>query len=111
MVMIKDHEALERAKAYHDHGHENNPSLPRWEDSRSGSGFNYRMMELQGAVGLSQLKKLDFVIESQRANKQKIKDKLKEIPGISFRRIPNTALETADALVFIVEDNAIARKM
>ena len=110
MVMIKDHEALERAKAYHDHGHENNPSLPRWEDSRSGSGFNYRMMELQGAVGLSQLKKLDFVIESQRANKQKIKDKLKEIPGISFRRIPNTALETADALVFIVEDNAIARK-
>ena len=44
------------------------------------------MMELQGAVGLSQIKKLDFVIESQRANKQKIKDKLKEIPGISFRR-------------------------
>ncbi|NCZ55483.1 MAG: aminotransferase class I/II-fold pyridoxal phosphate-dependent enzyme [Acidimicrobiia bacterium] len=33
--------------------------LPRWEDTRSGSGFNYRMTEMQAALGLSQLQKLD----------------------------------------------------
>lgn len=109
MVLIKDKEALERAKAYHDHGHENNPDLPRWEDSRSGSGFNYRMMELQGAVGLAQLKKLDYVIKKQRANKQRIKDKLYEIKSIQFRRIPENSFETADALVFMVDDNQTAR--
>ena len=29
-----------KAKAWHDHGHENNPRVPRWEDTRKSSGFN-----------------------------------------------------------------------
>ena len=33
-----------------DHGHENNPRVPRWEDTRKSSGFNYRMTELQQLV-------------------------------------------------------------
>ena len=33
-------------KLWHDHGHENNPKVPRWEDTRK-VGFNYRMTELQ----------------------------------------------------------------
>ena len=35
------------AKAWHDHGHENNPKVPRWEDTRMSSGFNFRMTELK----------------------------------------------------------------
>src|SRR5688572_29642300 len=42
MVVFKDAAMAARGRAWHDHGHENNPALPRWEDSRSGSGFNYR---------------------------------------------------------------------
>ena len=34
-----------------DHGHENNPNLPRGKDKRIMPGFNYRMTELQAAVG------------------------------------------------------------
>ena len=66
MILFKDKNLYEKAAAWHDHGHENNPSLPRWEDSRSGSGFNFRMNEMQGAVGLAQLKKLDSVVDMQR---------------------------------------------
>ena len=50
MVVFKEKSLYEKAAAWHDHGHENNPKLPRWEDSRSGSGFNYRMNEMQIAV-------------------------------------------------------------
>ena len=110
MLLCRDNVVLERARAYHDHGHENNASLPRWEDSRSGSGFNYRMMELQGAVGLAQLRKLDNVIAMQRLNKMSISNAIKDLPGISFRKSPEHTEETADALIFFVQNPHIARK-
>lgn len=108
MVLCKDSLVLERAKAYHDHGHENNPKLPRWEDSRSGSGFNYRMMELQGAVGLAQLRKLNDIVRKQRINRKAIRTSISNIKGIQFRKVPETSEETADALVFFVENNEVA---
>ena len=94
MVIAKDPLILEAAKAYHDHGHENNPSLPRWEDSRSRSGFNYRMTEMQGAVGLAQLEKLDEIIASHQRNKETIIQKIKELP-ISFRSKPMSFKDTS----------------
>ncbi|MFZ5447590.1 MAG: DegT/DnrJ/EryC1/StrS family aminotransferase [Thermodesulfobacteriota bacterium] len=109
MVVTRDQGIYERAAAYHDHGHENNPNLPRWEDSRSGSGFNYRMNELQGAVGLAQLRKLDQVIAAQRQNRDAIFQAIKHLSGIQLRSEPAGANGTADALVFFVKDNTLAR--
>ena len=76
MLVFKDLNVLKKAAAWHDHGHENNPSFPRWADTRKNSGFNYRMTELQGAVGIAQLKKLSHVIENQRLNKLLIKNRI-----------------------------------
>jgi 8-amino-3,8-dideoxy-alpha-D-manno-octulosonate transaminase len=109
MVVTRDGAIYGKAAAYHDHGHENNPSLPRWEDSRSGSGFNYRMNELQGAVGLAQLRKLDQVVAAQRRNRDEILAAIKDLAGIKLRSEPPGAHGTADALVFFVESNALAR--
>ena len=110
MLVFQDARTAERARAWHDHGHENNPALPRWEDSRSGSGFNYRMMELQGAVGLAQLAKLDRVVEAQRANCHLMREALEGIPGLSFRETADGSMETADALVFFVPDAPAASR-
>lgn len=109
MVVFKDKNLFDKAAAWHDHGHENNPDLPRWEDSRSCSGFNYRMMELQGAVGLAQLKKLDYVVEKQRENADLIEQAIADLP-IEMRTVPDGSFETADALVFFVDNNRTARK-
>ncbi|EMJ63848.1 MULTISPECIES: DegT/DnrJ/EryC1/StrS aminotransferase family protein [Leptospira] len=109
MILAKDQSLLERAKAYHDHGHENNPKLPRWEDSRSSSGFNYRMTEMQGAVGLAQLKKLGEIVKLQRANLEKIKSVVSQYEGIRFRDVPESGEETADALVFFTKTPKLAR--
>ena len=107
MLLFNDEDTADRAAAWHDHGHENNPDFPRWEDTRSSSGFNYRMMELQGAVGLAQLEKLDSVVSSQRANAKLIRDQIAELP-IEFRETLEEAYETADALIFFVKNQEFA---
>ena len=43
------------------------------------SGFNFRMNEMQGAVGIAQLKKLDFVVGKQRENSTLIRRRLNPI--------------------------------
>lgn len=109
MLVFRDEATYRRAAAWHDHGHENNPAVPRWEDTRFSSGFNYRMMELQGAIGLAQLRKLPAVITAQRANKTALWQAISNLPGIELRAVPSEAYETADALVFLVKDSATAR--
>ena len=108
MIVFRDSAAFKRAEAWHDHGHENNPNFPRWEDSRSSSGFNFRMMELQGAVGLAQLKKLSLIVEKQRLHKKAIVESISHIVGIEMRCAPDGSYETADALVFMVSNRKLA---
>lgn len=109
MIVFKNEDLFQKATAWHDHGHENNPDLPRWEDTRTSSGFNYRMNEMQGAVGLAQLKKLDYVISQQRKNANAIKASISNLP-IEMRAIPEGSFETCDALVFFVDSNETAVK-
>jgi 8-amino-3,8-dideoxy-alpha-D-manno-octulosonate transaminase len=110
MLVFNDREVFQKAEAWHDHGHENNPTLPRWEDSRSSSGFNYRMMELQGAVGIAQLKKLPMIVSIQRENKALLWRAIFDLDGVEARVVPDDSYETADALVFLVKDNSTARR-
>ncbi|MDP4641539.1 MAG: DegT/DnrJ/EryC1/StrS family aminotransferase, partial [Ilumatobacteraceae bacterium] len=109
MVVFRDRRDYERAAAWHDHGHENNPAVPRWEDTRSGSGFNFRMTELQGAVGLAQLRKLDDVVRHQQKNRDAIWRSISDLPGVVARDVPAGSIETADALVFETPSPTVAR--
>jgi len=101
MLTFRDDKNYRKAAAWHDHGHENNPSVPRWEDTRSSGGFNFRMMELQGAVGLAQLKKLPHVVKAQQVNKNILWEIIEDLPGVMPRITPPGSYETADALVFL----------
>jgi 8-amino-3,8-dideoxy-alpha-D-manno-octulosonate transaminase len=107
MILTNNAKIYKTARALHDHGHDYNPSLPRGEDTRSISGFNYRLTELQGAVGLAQLKKLDYILGQQRKNKKKIKDSISDL-NLQFRNIVDDG-ETGDTLVFFLEDSKAAK--
>ena len=100
MITFNEEEDYARAATWHDHGHENNPDVPRWEDTRIGSGFNFRMMELQGAVGNAQLRKLDLILESQRARHEALRHVLEPIPGVEWRTEPEGSDPSCDAAVF-----------
>ena len=110
-VLVTDNEEIYlRAREYSDHGHEQNPNVPRGEDTRSYWGFNYKMTELQGAVGLAQLKKLDYILEKQRRHKKQIKEGIKDIKNIGFREIPDPEGDAGDTLIFFVETKEKANK-
>ena len=111
MIVFQNRVDYERAAAWHDHGHENNPKVPRWEDTRSGSGFNYRMTELQGAVGLVQLRKLADVVKRQQNNRDAMWRAISDLPGVIARDVPEGSCETADALVFETNSPQMAREM
>ena len=111
MILFKNKNDYEKAAAWHDHGHENNPKKQRWEDTRRSSGFNFRMTELQGAVGIAQLKKLDFIIKKHRKNKSNIWKLISKNKDIAQRKIPFGSYETADALIIKLKNKQLALKL
>ncbi len=110
MLLFKKKQHFLKAKAWHDHGHENNPKVPRWEDTRSSSGFNYRMTELQGAVGISQLKKFDSILNKHKKNKNIILNKLKKFKEIRLRELPNNSIDASESLIFSFKNHNLAKK-
>ena len=73
MIITNNKEIYQYSKEYHDHGHQSNPNFPRGRDTRVIPGMNYRITEMQGAVGLAQLNKLDFIVNRNRLNKNILK--------------------------------------
>lgn len=110
MIVFKSKKTFLKAKAWHDHGHENNPKFPRWEDTRKSSGFNFRMNELQGAIGLAQLRKLNYIIRSQRKIYDSIWNSIKKIKGIKKREYSKKCYISADALIIIVKNKKLSLK-
>lgn len=100
-IVTNDTALFERARALHDHGHEYNVAFPRGKDTRRAAGFNFRMTEMQAAVGLAQLKKLPVILERQRANKAALKDGLGGC-GLEFRHLHDADGDVADTLVFFL---------
>ena len=109
MITSKDKNLITKTLNFIDHGHENNPDFPRGCDTASFFGFNFRMTELQAAVGLEQLKKLDFIVETNRKNKAIIKNIISESINIKFRRITDQN-ELADTIIFNFETKKLAEK-
>jgi perosamine synthetase len=46
-------------------------------------GFNYRMTEIEAAIGSEQLKKLQHLVEVRQAHASYLTEKLKSLPGIT----------------------------
>ncbi|MDC3174446.1 aminotransferase class I/II-fold pyridoxal phosphate-dependent enzyme [Candidatus Pelagibacter sp.] len=110
MLLFKNKKHFLKAKAWHDHGHENNPKVPRWEDTRSSSGFNFRMTELQGAVGISQLDKFNQIFNMHKKNKNIIINKLRKFKNIEFRKLPKNSIDAPESLIFSFKNKNLALK-
>jgi 8-amino-3,8-dideoxy-alpha-D-manno-octulosonate transaminase len=112
-MVITDDEKLWRAMSeYHDHGHDHavNPG-GRGGEGRRFIGFNYRMMEIQGAIGLAQLAKLDSMIAAQKKNKALLKEAAGKIPGVTFRTILDEEGDSATFLAFMLPDRERAAQV
>ncbi len=66
-------------------------------------GFNYRMTDLQGAVGLVQLSKLDAFVSERQRWAEYYREKLKDLSWLRLPIIPNSGNHAWQAFVTYVD--------
>ncbi len=108
-VITDDEELYRKADAFSDHGHDHIGN-DRGLEGHPILGVNYRISELNAAVGLAQLRKLDGILQKQRASKTALKEALGKLSNISFRTIPDPEGDSATFLSFFLPDENSARK-
>ncbi|RLF15537.1 MAG: aminotransferase DegT [Thermoprotei archaeon] len=77
MITTNDDELAEKLRSIRTHG------------QREGYdtymlGHNYRMTELQAAIGIAQLKKISYFLEARRRNARILSETLSEVEGVSL---------------------------
>ncbi|VAW10671.1 DegT/DnrJ/EryC1/StrS aminotransferase [hydrothermal vent metagenome] len=95
------------ADHYSDHGHDH-VGMDRGAEAHPFLGYNYRISELNAAVGLAQLERLDEFLSIQKKNYTILRDALKSIPQVTFRRVPETGEESYAFLSFFLPDENTA---
>jgi len=110
-IITDSSDVYEKADQYADHGHDHLGGFDRGADDHPIIGTNYRISELNAAVGLAQLAKLDQILETQRKNKADIKDAMADLPGVSFRTIPDKKGDSATFLSFFLPTEERARQI
>ena len=108
MVVTNDKELYDRVAEFSDHGHMHIEGLPRGKDPRRMPGLNYRMSELTAAVGLAQLRKIEYILSETKKNKYLLKDMLSKLPLIEMRDFHDEAGAQGDTLIFSVKNNEMA---
>ena len=112
VVATADPTLYERAFRYHDQGSMRIEELD--ETIPAGNplmiGVNYRMNEITGAIGLVQLRRIEWIIEQMRAHKAMILHGLTGTPGVSVRPLPDAAGDTGATLMFFLPTADDARR-
>jgi len=109
-IVTDDASIYQTAESYADHGHDH-IGTDRGLEQHPIIGNNFRISELNAAVGLAQLRKLDHILEKQRAHKNAIREALAQFPEISFRKIPDSAGDSATFLTFFVPEAHLAKRL
>jgi dTDP-4-amino-4,6-dideoxygalactose transaminase len=108
MIVTDDEDLYRRCFAMHDQGH--SPFRLGIEVGRRPFlGMNFRMTELEGAVLVAQLGKLDAIRAHLQANKRIVESVLAGLPGLAFRVLPDPDGDLATHLVTIFPSAEIAR--
>lgn len=112
MILTSSESLFLDARAFHDHGHDYALGIGRADDTCRSWGFNFRMSELNAAVGLVQLEKLNHILDRSRAIKDYVVNVLKtENKAIKFREVPAEAEENADAIIFSYEKSEYTQQV
>lgn len=108
MITTNNENYYKLCKEYRDHGHENNPNYPRGRDTHRIWGFNYRVSEIVGAIGLVQLNKINKVIKNNRIRYKIYEKVLKKFERVKLRKIPKKNTPLMDCIIFNFEKKTLA---
>jgi 8-amino-3,8-dideoxy-alpha-D-manno-octulosonate transaminase len=109
-AMITNNETYyKNADYYSDHGHDHFGN-DRGAESHPFLGYNYRISELNAAVGCAQVQRLDEFITIQKEHYSILREALTDIEGVTFRRVPEGGVENYSFLNFFLPTEELARK-
>ncbi len=97
------------ADQYQDHGHDHQGN-DRGAETHPTLGYNFRISELNAAVGLAQLAKLDNILAIQKEHYTILRSALIQVKDVSFRRVPEGGEENYSFLNFFLPSEETARK-
>lgn len=100
MVLFKSFEIAQRARILRDHGMD--PNKRYWHNI---VGFNYRLTNLQAAVGVAQLERFPLILKRKRDIATSYHKKLSKVKGIA--KLPSEATEVLHSnwlFTLILED-------
>jgi len=100
MIVTNNEEYYKLCMEFRDHGHENNPDVSRGCDTHRIRGFNFRTTELNAAIGIEQLKKLDSIVEINRKHYEYYEKSIGNIQGLTLRKIPDKCTPLCDCIIF-----------
>jgi len=100
-VLTNDPVIYQNAHQYFDHGHDH-IGMDRGAESHPIMGTNYRISEMNAAVGVAQWQKLERILEIQRRNKKALKTALTQYSEVRFRDIPDEVGDNAGFLSVIM---------
>ncbi len=110
MTITNDEEIYKNLDHITDHGHTHEGDNRGMEDHHV-MGSNFRLGEMSAAIGLAQMRKLPWILEQNRKNKKYIKDRLKGIDGLTFRKMEDESGDSATFLNFFVPTKSQATKL
>lgn len=108
VVMSNREDVFISSDGYSDHGHDHK-GVDRGADLHPFVGYNFRISELHAAVGLAQIKRLPEFLALQKNNHSLLKDILSQIPGISFRRVPDPAGDSCSFISWFLPTEELTR--
>ena len=110
-VMTNREDVYIKSDGYTDHGHDHKGGLDRGADLHPFIGYNFRISELNAAVGLAQIKKLDNFLKIQRSNNKMLRQILAAVPEISFRRVPDQDGDSCSFLSWFLPTETITKEV
>ncbi|WP_420399895.1 DegT/DnrJ/EryC1/StrS family aminotransferase [Flagellimonas sp.] len=108
-ILTNNETYYQNAHKYADHGHDHIGN-DRGAEAHPFLGYNYRISEMNAAVGLAQLSRLDEFIAIQKKNYAIIREALSHIDGVQFRTVPEGGEENYSFLSFFLPSEALAQQ-
>jgi 8-amino-3,8-dideoxy-alpha-D-manno-octulosonate transaminase len=110
-IVVTNHEQLyNNADTFSDHGHDHIGNA-RGMEQHPNIGSNFRIGEMNAAIGLAQMRKLGHILEVQKKNKQILQDTLRKYPQITFRDVPDESGDSCTFVSFFTNSEANTRKV
>ncbi|WP_421804156.1 DegT/DnrJ/EryC1/StrS family aminotransferase [Flagellimonas sp.] len=98
----------ENAHKYSDHGHDHIGNN-RGAEEHPFLGYNFRISEMNAAVGVAQLARLDDFLAIQKRNYTILREALSQIPEVVFRTVPEGGEENYSFLNFFMPSGELAQ--